>query len=140
MVQSGQTVSVHYIGTLDDGTQFDSSYDRGPPLEVEVGVGKVIPGFDQALLGMNVGETKSISILSANAYGPVLKEAFQTVPRSAFPEEMELQEGVQVQGQGPSGPVRATIVAASESEVRLDMNHPLAGENLNFKIELVSVL
>jgi peptidylprolyl isomerase len=140
MVQSGQTVSVHYVGTFDDGTQFDSSYDRGAPLEVEVGVGRVIPGFDQALLGMSVGEMKSISIESADAYGPVQEEAFQTVPRSAFPPGMELQEGIQVQGQGPAGPVVATVVAADESEVQLNMNHPLAGKNLNFKIELVNVL
>ena len=140
MVQSGQTVSVHYVGTFDDGTQFDSSYDRGAPLEVEVGVGRVIPGFDQALLGMSVGEMKSISIESADAYGPVQEEAFQTVPRSAFPPGMELQEGIQVQGQGPAGPVVATVVAANESEVQLNMNHPLAGKNLNFKIELVNVL
>jgi len=140
MVQSGQTVSVHYVGTFDDGTQFDSSYDRGAPLEVEVGVGRVIPGFDQALLGMSVGEMKSISIESADAYGPVQEEAFQTVPRSAFPPGMELQEGIQVQGQGPAGPVVATVMAANESEVQLNMNHPLAGKNLNFKIELVNVL
>jgi len=140
MVQSGQTVSVHYIGTLDDGTQFDNSYDRGAPLEFEVGVGKVIPGFDQALLGMSIGETRSVALPMDEAYGPINEEAFQTLPRDAFPREMELSEGLQVQGQGPAGPVIATVVAASENEVQLNMNHPLAGKNLNFKIELVSIL
>jgi len=140
MIQVGQKVSVHYVGTLDNGTQFDSSYDRGAPLEVEAGTGKVIPGFDQALMSMEVGEVREVKIPVEQAYGPHNPEAIQTVGREAFPAEMTLTEGMQVQGQGPLGPVIATVVSAAENEITLDMNHPLAGQALNFKIELVSLL
>ena len=140
MVQAGQTVNVHYVGTLDDGTQFDSSYDRGQPLQVEAGVGKVIPGFDNALLSMEVGEVREVNIPTAEAYGERNPAAVETVARAAFPPDMQLTEGQQVQGQGPMGPILATVMTLSEESVTLDMNHPLAGQNLNFKIEVVSVL
>jgi len=140
MIENGQKVSVHYVGTLDNGETFDSSYDRGTPLEFQVGVGKVIPGFDLALKSMTVGEVKEVAIPSDQAYGPRNPQAVETVGREAFPAEMPLQEGMQVQGQGPLGPVLATIVSLDDAQVTLDMNHPLAGENLNFKIELVSLL
>ncbi len=139
MAQPGQTVHVHYIGTFDDGTKFDSSYDRGNPLQVEAGVGKVIPGFDKALLSMEVGEVREIQVLPAEAYGERNPEAVETVPLTAFPPEMQLTEGQQVQGQGPMGPVLATVMQLTEESVTLDMNHPLAGQNLNFKIEVMSV-
>ena len=139
MVQAGQTVSIHYVGTFEDGTEFDSSRNRGEPLAVQVGVGQVIPGFDEALQGMTVGEVKNISLTPEKAYGNREDEAVQTVPKSAFPENFQLVEGAQVQGQGPAGPVLATIQSWDESTVTVDMNHPLAGKNLNFEIELVSV-
>jgi len=139
MVQTGQTVSIHYVGTFDDGTEFDSSRNRGETLAVQVGGGQVIPGFDEALQGMAVGEVKSISLTPDMAYGPRNDEAVQTVPKTAFPPEFQLTEGAQVQGQGPAGPVLATIQSWDESTVTVDMNHPLAGKNLNFEIELVSV-
>jgi peptidylprolyl isomerase len=140
MIQTGQKVSVHYVGTLENGTQFDNSYDRGAPLEFEVGVGKVIPGFDKTLMSMEVGEVREVAIPEAEAYGPRNPAAVETVPRTAFPEEMQLNEGMQVQGQGPMGPVIATVMKASDESVTLDMNHPLAGQTLNFKIELISIL
>ena len=140
MVQNGQKVSVHYVGTLENGTQFDSSYDRGAPLEVEVGVGKVIPGFDKALMSMEVGEVREVSIPVGEAYGERNPNAVEVVARTAFPPDMQLAEGMQVQGQGPMGPVVATVMSLDDGNVTLDMNHPLAGEALNFKIELISIL
>jgi peptidylprolyl isomerase len=139
MVENGQTVSVHYVGTLDDGTEFDNSRVRGSAMSFQMGTGRVIPGFENAITGMSVGETKNISIQSGDAYGPVNESAVQTTTRDAFPEDFELQEGLQVQGQGPNGPVLATIKNFDNDNVTLDMNHPLAGKNLNFEIELVSI-
>jgi FKBP-type peptidyl-prolyl cis-trans isomerase 2 len=138
-VENGQTVSVHYVGTLDDGTEFDNSRTRGDAMSIQVGAGRVIPGFENALTGMSVGETKSFSIDADKAYGPVNPDAIQTTPRTSFPEDFELIEGLQVQGQGPNGPVLATIKRFDSNNVTLDMNHPLAGKNLNFEIELVSI-
>jgi peptidylprolyl isomerase len=140
MIQTGQKVSVHYVGTLEDGAQFDNSYERGTPLEVEVGVGKVIPGFDKALMSMEIGEIRDVAIPETEAYGPRNPDAVETVPRGAFPAEMQLSEGMQVQGQGPMGPIIATVMQATDESVTLDMNHPLAGQTLNFKIELISLL
>jgi FKBP-type peptidyl-prolyl cis-trans isomerase 2 len=139
MVENGQTVSVHYVGTLDDGTEFDNSRVRGTTMSFEIGAGRVIPGFENAITDMSIGETKSISIHSGDAYGPVNEAAVQTTPRDSFPEDFELKEGLQVQGQGPNGPVLATIKNFDSNNVTLDMNHPLAGKNLNFEIELVSI-
>ncbi len=138
MVQAGQKVTIHYVGTFDDGTQFDSSHDRGTPLEVEAGVGRLIPGFDKALMSMEVGEVREIAVPPAEAYGERNPEAVETVPRAAFPPEMPLTEGQQVQGEGPMGPVLCTVMSISDEAVTLDMNHPLAGQNLNFKIEMLS--
>jgi len=139
MVENGQTVSVHYVGTLDDGTEFDNSRVRGAAMSFQMGTGRVIPGFENAVTGMSVGETKNISIHSGDAYGPVNENAVQTTARDAFPEDFELKEGLQVQGQGPNGPVLATVKNFDNNNVTLDMNHPLAGKNLNFEIELVSI-
>ena len=138
-VEVGQTVSVHYVGTLEDGTEFDSSHSRGEPLEVQVGTGQVIPGFDNALVGMAVGEQKSVSLSPDEAYGPATEEAMQTVPVSAFPPGFPLEEGIQVQGEGPQGPLIATVQSFDEESVVLDLNHPLAGKTLNFDIQVVSI-
>ena len=139
MIENGQTVSVHYVGTFDDGTEFDNSRSRGQALSIQVGVGQVIPGFDQALTEMSVGETKSVSLTPEQAYGQSNPDAVQVVGRDNFPPEMELMEGLTVQGQGPQGPVLATIIVADETNVTIDLNHPLAGKNLNFEIELISI-
>ena len=138
MIENGKTVNVHYVGTFDDGTEFDNSRQRGEALSIQVGVGQVIPGFDQALAEMSVGETKSISLSPEEAYGQPNPGAIQVVARNQFPPEMNLVEGATVQGQGPSGPVLATIIEYTEENVILDLNHPLAGKNLNFEIELIS--
>ena len=102
VVKEGREVSVHYTGTLNDGTIFDSSRGR-EPISFEVGSGKVIPGFDQAVVGLRVGETKSIQIESNDAYGDRSDNAVLVVPHDSFPEDMDVVPGMQVQGSGPQG-------------------------------------
>ena len=139
-VENGNTVSVHYTGTLNDGTQFDSSRER-EPLSFLVGDGQVIPGFESAVLGMQEGETKTITILAENAYGPKNDQAVEVVERNRFPNGFEGNVGESVTGQTGEGQAfRATIVSVEENTVTLDFNHPLAGQDLTFEVELVSIL
>jgi len=139
-VENGNTVSVHYTGTLNDGTQFDSSRER-EPLSFLVGDGQVIPGFESAVLGMQEGETKTVTILAENAYGPKNDQAVQVVERNRFPNGFEGNVGESVTGQTGEGQAfRATIVSVEENTVTLDFNHPLAGQDLTFEVELVSIL
>ena len=139
-VQTGNTVAIHYRGTLENGEQFDSSHDRGNPLTFQSGVGQVVPGFDAAITGMAVGESKTFTVAPDDAYGPVVPEAVQQIPLSAFAPGMDLAEGRVIQGQGPNGqPMMATVVEAVGDMVTVDMNHPLAGKNLTFEVEVVSI-
>lgn len=138
-VKTGDTVRIHYSGTLADGTQFDSSKGRDP-LEFVVGSGQIIPGLDQAIPGMAVGDTKTVDVAADQAYGAVNPLAIQSVPRSQVPPEIELEVGMQLQIQAPDGrTVPVTVSGMDEESVTLDMNHPLAGEDLSFDIELVSI-
>ncbi|MDH3987988.1 MAG: peptidylprolyl isomerase [Gammaproteobacteria bacterium] len=138
--KSGDKVRIHYTGKLDDGTQFDSSAGR-EPLEFDLGGGGVIPGFDSAVDGMAVGESKSVKIESKEAYGPRHEELIQDVPKSELPDDIELSIGLQLQAQNPEGQVmRFMIAAVTEEVITLDGNHPLAGQNLNFDIELVEIV
>ncbi len=139
-VESGQTVSVHYRGTLDDGSEFDNSRNRGEAMQVQVGSGQLIAGFDTALLGMTVGEVKNIHLGAEDAYGPIHEEAVQEAPKDMFPSDFVFKAGEVVQGRGSMGqPIMAKIVEEKESTVVLDMNHPLAGKDLNFEIELLNI-
>ena len=139
--KNGDTISVHYRGTLDDGTEFDSSHNRGETLTFQVGVGQMIPGFDAGVVGMTVGETKTINIPATEAYGERVTEAVQQIPKTSFPENFQFIVGQQVQGTGPNGEnVTATVLTESDNEVTLDFNHPLAGKNLNFEVELVEIV
>jgi peptidylprolyl isomerase len=138
-VENGHNVKVHYRGTLSDGTEFDNSKVRGQTLEFQVGAGRMIRGFDSALLGMTEGQTKTITLDPDNAYGERDPNALQPVPKEAFGEEFEFRVGGTIQGNGPAGPFLAKIHALEEQNVILDMNHPLAGESLQFEIELVEV-
>jgi peptidylprolyl isomerase len=135
----GDTVKVHYRGTLDDGTEFDSSEGRDP-LEFTVGSGQVIPGFDEAVLDIaEVGDSKTVTIPAENAYGERVEEAMQEVPLEAFPERPEV--GWVVELTTPEGQhVQAVVAAVDEMTATIDFNHPLAGENLTFEIELVEVV
>ena len=138
--KSGNTVSVHYKGTLDDGTEFDSSYNRGQAFTFQVGSGQVIPGFDLALEGMAVGETKSVKVPPENAYGDVNPEALQTIPNASFPQDLKLEVGGAVSTTTETGQtLTARINAIEESNVILDFNHPMAGNNLNFEIHLLNI-
>lgn len=138
--KSGDKVRIHYTGKLDDGTQFDSSAGR-EPLEFDLGGGGVIPGFDSAVDGMAVGESKSVKIESEQAYGPRHEELIQDVPKSDLPDDVELSVGLQLQAQSPEGQVmRFMIAAITEEVITLDGNHPLAGQTLNFDIELVEIV
>jgi len=138
-VKSGDTVQLHYTGTLTDGTTFDSSAGRDP-LEFVVGSGQIIPGLDKALPGMSVGEKKTVEIPCAEAYGEANPDARQAVPRSEIPDHIPTDPGTQLQMQSPDGQVvPVMVVEATETEITLDANHPLAGKDLTFDIELVDI-
>jgi peptidylprolyl isomerase len=135
----GDIVKIHYTGTLDDGTQFDSSSGR-EPLEFELGSGKVIPGFEKAVEGMAVGENKSVNIPPEEAYGPRHDQMIQDVPRNALPDDLEPVEGMALQAQGQDGRViNLTVTAVQDESITVDGNHPLAGQALNFEIELIDI-
>lgn len=137
--KDGQTITVNYIGTLDDGTQFDSSYDRGEPIAFVIGGGEVLPAFSAAAIGMAPGEKKTIHIDSADGYGARNAEAVQVFPLDAFPEDINLEVGMQIQGEGPNGQFPAIVTGVASNGVILDLNHPLVDQNLNFEIELVEI-
>ncbi|KZX93794.1 MULTISPECIES: FKBP-type peptidyl-prolyl cis-trans isomerase [unclassified Sulfitobacter] len=138
-VKSGDTVQIHYTGTLQDGTTFDSSEGRDP-LEFVVGSGQIIPGLDNALPGMNEGERKTVKVDSAEAYGPVNPEMQQSIPREGIPADIPLEPGTQLQMQTPDGQAMpVTVVSVDEASVTLDANHPLAGKDLQFDIEVVKI-
>ncbi|MCF7817162.1 MAG: peptidylprolyl isomerase [Kiritimatiellales bacterium] len=140
MIENGQKVKTHYTGTLDDGTKFDSSVGRDP-LEFEMGAGMVIPGFEKGVADMGVGEKKSIHIPSTEAYGEVRAEMIMQFDRSQLPEDLEPEVGMDLQMQGPQGQaIPVQITAVDESTITIDANHPLAGQNLNFELELVAVI
>ena len=137
--KSGDTIRIHYTGTLKSGEVFDSSQGRDP-LEFTLGSGMIIGGLDAAIQGMAVGETKVAEIACAAAYGPINPAARQPVPRSEFPDDIPTQVGTQLQMQSPEGQViPVTIVDVSETEVTLDANHPLAGKDLTFDFEVVGI-
>jgi len=138
-VENGYNIKVHYKGTLTDGTEFDNSRTRGQTLDFEVGTPNLIQGFNNAVIGMSQGETKTVFLAADNAYGQVNPEAFQNVPKTKFPDDFVFQAGAPIMGRGPQGPFRATIHEVQENEVVLDHNHPLAGKDLTFEIEVVSV-
>ncbi|WP_197915770.1 FKBP-type peptidyl-prolyl cis-trans isomerase [Thiosulfatihalobacter marinus] len=137
--KSGDTVRIHYTGTLNDGSVFDSSQGR-EPLEFTLGAGQVIPGFDAAVDGMAVGDRKVAEIPADEAYGPRHDQAVQDVPRADIPAEIPLEVGLQLQMQSPTGQVMpVTVTAITDDAVTLDANHMLAGKDLTFAIELVSI-
>lgn len=137
--KSGDTVRIHYTGSLGDGTVFDSSEGRDP-LEFTLGAGQVIAGFDAAVEGLKVGDKTLAEIPCDQAYGPIDPSARQDVPRAQIPDEVPLEKGIQLQMQSPEGHViPVTVVEISEETVTLDANHFLAGKDLTFAIELVSI-
>ncbi len=140
-IKTGDKVKIAYTGTLDDGVVFDSSVDHGNPLEFEVGGGQVIKGFDDAVLGMKESEEKQFSILPADAYGEHDPTLVQKVPREVFPQDAELVPGLLFEAGLPTGEkVPATITEVQGEVVTVDLNHPLAGKRLNFKIKVSAIV
>ncbi len=137
-VKNGDKVKVEYEGTFDDGTVFDSSEKCGAPLEFEVGAGQIIPGFENAVMGMEKGEEKEFKLEPTDAYGDRNPQLVQKIPKDQLPKEVMpgmmlmigLPNGVQI-------PVKVTDV--TDEEVTIDLNHPLAGKALNFKIKIVDI-
>ena len=137
--KKGDTVAVHYTGTLGDGSVFDSSKERDP-LEFTLGSGQVIPGFDGAVEGLTEGESVKTTIACDQAYGPRNDDLVIETPREHIPAEVELEVGRKLQARSQEGQVtRVVVTKVTEETVTLDANHPLAGEDLTFEIELVEI-
>lgn len=137
--KNGDTVQVHYTGKLNNGSVFDSSNGRNP-LQFSIGERKVIPGFENAVMGMSPGESKTITISAEKAYGPYRQELLLAVDRQQMPADAPIQLGQQLQVKQTNGQViPVTVKNISESQVILDANHPLAGQDLTFDIELVAI-
>jgi len=136
----GDTVRVHYTGKLEDGTVFDSSLDRDP-VEFTLGAGQVIPGFEQAVVGMSPGESKTVEVPADQAYGPYREELVQEIDRELVPADLKLEVGQQLALRlSPGRSIRVTVTKITESKVTLDANHPLAGKDLTFDLQLVEIL
>jgi len=138
-VEEGNTVKVHYTGKLKDGQVFDTSEERDP-IEFEIGAGQMIPGFEKAVVGMEIDESKTVEIESDEAYGDVNDELFLEVPKSELPDNIEPEVGMQLQVQQQEGqqiPVQITEV--KDSSITLDANPPLAGKDLVFDIKVVDI-
>ena len=136
MIKEGSKVKVHYTGKLEDNNVFDSSVER-EPLEFVVGEGMLIPGFEQGVMGMQVGETKTIEIEPEQAYGQVRDELINQVPKENLPEGVE--EGQMLQANTESGPINVVVTQITEDMAVVDANHPLAGKKLIFDLEVVEV-
>jgi peptidylprolyl isomerase len=138
--KNGDTVRVHYTGKLQDGTVFDSSTNRDP-LQFTIGGGDVIPGFEKAVVGMSPGESKDQTISAEQAYGPHRDELMVKVDKKNLPADLNVGVGQHLKATDREGRVTNVMVAeVSESSVTLDANHPLAGKDLRFEIELVEVV
>ncbi len=139
MANDGNTVKVHYTGTLEDGTTFDTSIGR-EPLEFTLGEGQLIPGFEEAVKGMQVGQSKTVTIPSEGAYGSHLDDMVLVIEREQLPENLDPEVGQQLQRQGTDGRTTVVIITeVSETTITVDANHPLAGKDLTFEIELVEI-
>tara|TARA_R110001599_G_scaffold211192_1_gene408692 strand:+ start:477 stop:911 length:435 start_codon:yes stop_codon:yes gene_type:complete len=140
-LKKGDKVKVHYVGTIKEGQVFDSSRDKDQPIEFSIDDGKLLKGFNDAVKELEVGGKKTISLVSDEAYGKYIDEAVITVPKSEFPEGMKYELNGFIQGQDNEGrPVQGQVVKIEEESINLDMNHPLAGEDLKFEIELLEIV
>lgn len=137
-IENGDTVSVHYKGTLEDGTVFDTSMSEGKePIKVTLGQGQLIKGFEEGLIGMSVGDKKTITLEPEDAYGFAIPEAVIDVPLSNLPPNIEV--GQVLQGNGPQGPFIVSVLEIKEDVAKLDHNHPMAGKKLIFDLDIVSI-
>lgn len=138
-VKENDTVKVHYTGKLENGQIFDSSLQR-EPLEFTIGQGQMIPGFENGVINMKVNEKKTINIPHAEAYGEVIEELFHEVEKEMLPEEMKLEVGMGLVSKAPDGSERQFILhEIKEKTIVVDANHPLAGKDLTFELELVEI-
>jgi FKBP-type peptidyl-prolyl cis-trans isomerase 2 len=137
--QEGDTVKVHYTGKLDNGMVFDSSQDR-EPLEFKIGAGQVIPGFEKGIVGMEVGQSKTVKLSPEEAYGPQREELIAEVKKADIPENIKPSVGQRLSLRQPDGnTVNVTVSDVNEESITLDANHSLAGKTLIFDIELVEI-
>jgi len=138
-VKKDDTVKVHYTGKLEDGQVFDSSLER-EPIEFTLGQGQIIPGFEDGLIDMKVSDKKTVQIPHTEAYGEVQKELFQEVPKSQLPQEIEAEVGMGLVSKNPDGTERQLRVAeVKEESIIIDANHPLAGKDLTFELEVMEI-
>jgi len=138
--KSGDTVKVHYTGKFEDGTEFATSINDGP-LQFTIGEGQVILGLEQAVMGMSPGEAKTAEVLAEQAYGPYQEDKVVEVSRDRFPPHLELQIGTVLRMRKAGGEkIRRIVTTVSETSVTLDANHPLAGEDLTFDLELIEIV
>ena len=137
MVESGKVVTVHYTGKLADGEMFDSSEGRDP-LKFQVGSGQIIPGFEQAILGKSIGEKVTVNIPVEEAYGHVREDLIVTVPKSQLPGDVQIGQPLQAQG-NEGQTINVVVKEIAEENVIIDGNHPLAGQELEFFIEIISI-
>ena len=137
-VQKGEWIKVEYEGTFEDGTVFDStSMNGGTPLKFQVGAGQLIQGFDTSVIGKNVGDEYSIHLEPPEAYGERKEGLSQKIPKEQFPKDLEIAPGMMLMVMGPQGQTPASIKSIEEDHVVIDLNHPMAGKSLNFKIKVV---
>ncbi len=137
---AGNQVLFHYTGSLADGTVFDTSTAR-QPLRVEIGRGQIIPGVDRALAGMAPGDSKTVTVAAAEAYGPHRDELIHEIGRDKLAPEMKVDVGDRLEGTDAAGKrLQLTVVEVTDEAVKLDANHPLAGEDLTFQLELVEIV
>ena len=137
-VAEKKVVSIQYSGKLTDGTVFDSSEGK-EPLEFLFGMGMIIPGLEEGMLGMSEGDKKTINVPAEKAYGQRMEDALQEVPKEQFPQDVELKEGMQLAAEGPQGVIPVVVSEIKENTVLVDFNHPLAGKDLTFDVEVVKV-
>jgi FKBP-type peptidyl-prolyl cis-trans isomerase 2 len=140
-VEDGNRVTLHYKGTLDDGTQFDSSHDRNEAMTVVIGDGGLIPGFNDALVGMTEGESKTFTLSAEEAYGPVDPAAVTSLEKNVFPDDFDFKEGEIIPLSNPQTGQNfvATITEVHDTTVMADFNHPMAGKDLTFDVDIVRV-
>jgi FKBP-type peptidyl-prolyl cis-trans isomerase 2 len=139
--QKGDKIKVHYTGKFEDGKVFDSSRDRGQPLEFTLGQGRLIRGFEDAVMGMEIGQTKTVNIPPEEAYGPRNEDLVRKMERSKFPAKIKPEVGTYLNIRQPDGGMLETMITeVTEDLVTLDANHPLAGKTLTFELELVEII
>ncbi|HIJ83826.1 MAG: FKBP-type peptidyl-prolyl cis-trans isomerase [Magnetococcales bacterium] len=140
-IKNGDIIAIHYTGTLEDGQVFDSSLERDEPLRFTMGDDELVPGLEKELLGMAVGETKRVHVAVNEAYGEWMEDLIRDFPRELFPNNVDLEPGMKFFiSQEEDETLSATITEVNGDVITLDANHPLAGENLIFDVEILEIV